>query len=416
MKKTTLLTITASIFMILGLMLTGCQDPIYEAIREDVPPEDATVSGNIRAITRYTAGSNEYLVLAANDGLRYKLKDDNGHGKWVTYGTPFSLLHYDYDSSDHDGEEILTVLADSTYLYIISAEYSHTAIEGLSYPDSINIWAKTITSEGTKWSEAGDWAKAPNKVGDFDLFPIYIAAIGGTDFRNSNFRVFQTNSPKKEHRAAFIRTYDSENKIYKYFKLNGSSEPVECTADVEAAIIDPNPSSDADYKPAALSAVYFNGLKFITSPAATTNETYTDDATYFYYSNGDSKVIYNDGTTATEAFDSKKVISCLATTADSILIGHGKASSTSPAVGGINRADLTNGIPASELGSFSKDSNAKFQITSDNMVLALLNANPEKTEVDSALYVSISFYGYSNNFDNIGLWSYYPERGNWNRE
>lgn len=416
MKKTTLLTITASIFMILGLMLTGCQDPIFEAIREDVPPEDATVSGNIRAITRYTAGGNEYLVLAANDGVRYKLKDDNGHGKWGTYKAPFSLIHYSYESSDHSGEEILTILADSTYLYIISAEYNHTAIEGISYPDSINIWAKAITSEGTKWSEEGEWTAAPNKIGDFDLFPLYEKTTSGTDFHYSNFRVFQTNSPKKEHRAAFIRTYDSENKIYKYFKLNGSSEPVECTADVEAAIIDPNPSSDADYKPTALSVVYFNGFKFITSPAATTNETYTDDATYFYYSNGDSKLIYNDGNTATVAFDSKKLISCLATTTDSILIGHGKTSSDSPAVGGINRADLTNGVPASELGSFRKDSNAKFQITSDNLVLAMLNANPEKTEEESALYVSISFSGYSNNFDNIGLWSYYPERGNWNRE
>jgi hypothetical protein len=416
MKKTTLLTITVSIFMLLGLMLTGCQDPIFEAIREDVPPEDATVSGNIRAITRYTAGSNEYLVLAANDGVRYKLKDDNGHGKWGTYKAPFSLIHYSYESSDHSGEEILTILADSTYLYIISAEYSHTAIEGISYPDSINIWAKAITSEGTKWSEEGEWTAAPNKIGDFDLFPLYEKTTSGTDFHYSNFRVFQTNSPKKEHRAAFIRTYDSENKIYKYFKLNGSSEPVECTADVEAAIIDPNPSSDADYKPTALSVVYFNGFKFITSPAATTNETYTDDATYFYYSNGDSKLIYNDGNTATVAFDSKKLISCLATTTDSILIGHGKTSSDSPAVGGINRADLTNGVPASELGSFRNDSNAKFQITSDNLVLAMLNANPEKTEEESALYVSISFSGYSNNFDNIGLWSYYPERGNWNRE
>ena len=37
-------------------------------------------------------------------------------------------------------------------------------------------------------------------------------------------------------------------------------------------------------------------------------------------------------------------------------------------------------------------------------------------EIDSDLYASISFAGTSLNFSNIGLWSYYPDRGNWNRE
>ena len=62
------------------------------------------------------------------------------------------------------------------------------------------------------------------------------------------------------------------------------------------------------------------------------------------------------------------------------------------------------------------ETNAKFQITSSYIVLTLLNATPDQKELDSALYASITFTGGSYNFDNIGLWSYYPERENWNRE
>ena len=80
---------------------------------------------------------------------------------------------------------------------------------------------------------------------------------------------------------------------------------------------------------------------------------------------------------------------------------------------GIKKARLTAGVPG-EMLSFN--TNAQFQITSNYIVLSLVNATPEKDELESSLYASITFAGTSYNFDNIGLWSYYPSRGNWNRE
>lgn len=415
MKKNLLFKLAASTFLLFSLVFTGCQDPIYEAIREDVPPEDATVSGNVNFITRYTAGGEEYLVLAADEGLRYKQKDINSHGAWKTYTLPFELHHYDYDSSSHSGEQILAVLADSSYLYLISAVYDHTSIEGTSYPSEINLYAKIINASNSEWDTSGDWTKVTTEINEYNIFPIFVST-SSVELYYSGFRVFQTNAPQKAHRAAFIQSYDLDNEVYKYYQLNGTSAPSEITSTVEASIIDPSPSSDSDYVPTALSAVYFGGgIKFFTCPAATTNETYTTDATHYYYSNGDSKLIYSDGTNtnATDPINTEKVISCLAVTKDSILVGHGKTPST---VGGIDRVNLSDGIPTG-MGNFADiNSNAKFQITSDYMVLALVNANPDKTEVESALYASITFHSASNNFDNIGLWSYYPERGDWNRE
>lgn len=411
MKKTLLHSITALLLLLSGFVFAGCQDPIFEAIREDVKPEEATVSGNISFITRYTAGNEEFLVLAADDGLRYKHKDANSHGEWHSYGTPFSLHHYDFDTSSHSGEQILAVLADSTTLYLISAAYNHTSVEGTSYPSSINLYAKNITATGTEWNSSGDWVSLDTKIDGFEIFNIEVNST--TKYFTSLFRVFQTNSPKKEHRAAFISSYDSDNKVYKYFKLNGTSAPESYTI-TDTDIIDPTPSSDADYVPRALSAVYFNGgYKFFTSTCATTNETYTDEATYYYYTNSDSTFYCNNGSANVKEVKTKTVISSMAICADSILIGHGYTYGIS---GGIERAPIINGVPKDDESSSSFETNAQFQLTEAYMILALLNATPEKTEIDSSLYASITFSGAASNFDNIGLWSYYPDRGNWNRE
>ena len=91
MKKDIIIKIAAFLIIISSLALTGCQEPIYEAIRQDVKPEDPTVSGYISNITRYTVGDKEYLALAADKGLRYKKRNANSHGEWRNYSVPFSL-------------------------------------------------------------------------------------------------------------------------------------------------------------------------------------------------------------------------------------------------------------------------------------------------------------------------------------
>ncbi len=402
MKKITIFTLITSL-----LLLTGCQDPIYEAIRQDVEPEEATVSGNIGQITRYTAGSEEFLFLAADNGLRYKHIDNSSHGSWSSYSLPFSLHAYDFDSSSHSGEQLLSVLANSTTLYLISAVYSHTSTEGLSYPSNIKLYGKNITANGTSLSSEGDWTLITEN--NSSLFPI---TVNGNNIYESSFEVFQTNAPIQAHREAYIRVYDYENTAYHYYQLNGFSLPSEISI-TTSEIIDPAPSTDSGYVPVARSAVYFNGgIKFFTSPVATTNETYSSDASLYYYTNGNNKLYSSNGSSSQYMdADSRYSILSLATCSDSILIGYGNISSSYS--GGIDRAPLANGIPT-KIESFS--TNAQFQITRDYMVLALLNASPEKAETESNLYAAISFPGTGLNFDNIGLWSYYPGRGNWNRE
>ena len=56
-----------------SLILTSCFNPVYYEIRKDVKPEAGTISGNILQITRTTVDNQEFLVLYANEGIRYKL-------------------------------------------------------------------------------------------------------------------------------------------------------------------------------------------------------------------------------------------------------------------------------------------------------------------------------------------------------
>ncbi len=412
MKKTAISFLAAFLAAINVFTFTGCQEAIFEEIRADVEPEEPTVSGNIGTITRYTAGDKEFLVLAADDGLRYKQKDKSSHGEWKTYGIPFSLHSYNFDSSSHDGEQLVSVLADSDYLYIISVSYKNTSTEGLTYPSNIKLWGKQITNNGNKLSSEGSWKKIIDRNDHKEIFPL---AVTDSGYYTTNFKVFQTNAPMKAHRAAFIRAYDSDTG-YHYYRLNGLEVPEEITIEKEA-IIDPDPSSAEDYVPVANGAVYFGGeIKFFTCHAVTTNETYEDEATYYYYTNSDNRLYFSNGSSV----DSIKghsdcVISSLATCADSILVGYGKILG---AAGGIARSDLIDGVPVSirRFNTEKGDSNAGHQISTSYKVLVLLNATPEKTEEDSSLYAAISFTATAANFDKIGLWSYYPKRGNWNRE
>ena len=85
--------------------------------------------------------------------------------------------------------------------------------------------------------------------------------------------------------------------------------------------------------------------------------------------------------------------------------------------GGITKSDLNNGVPT---GTTKFKTNAESQITSGYHVYALLNANPAEAELASALYAAIGIAGTGSStgvaYSSIGLWSYYPSRGNWNRE
>ena len=166
-------------------------------------------------------------------------------------------------------------------------------------------------------------------------------------------------------------------------------------------------------------------MYFADSQVVTTNETLTQNATYACLAgvNKDSRstadLFISDGGQAVKFLTIDSAVASLAMTADSLLIGKGNYVSSSTSNGGIDRVLLdADGRPQGQTAEFTN--NAKYQFTSSYILMTLLCADPSKPEAEACLYASITFRGSgtssSASYDNIGLWSYYPERGNWNRE
>lgn len=411
---------------LLSLLFTSCFNSVFYNISKEVPPEQATVIGVINSLVRYKASDTEYLVVAANGGIRYKNAADSYHTTWEEYkALPFELHSFNFEESKHIGQSIIKVLADKDTLYIVSTSYKVDEDLGLTIPDVVSVYAKQISanSETGLWDTTGEWTNVASGNGYF-TFSIH------DDYVYSNFNSFCTNSVKSENRKAYIRcgstdSYSEEYRTVKYFQLNGIN-PI-----TEIAISSFESNNNIETKSQNInSAVVLNGQTiFFNTLASTTNETLEKDATYAYFGNS-TNLAYTDGITSNfvvnnegEKISCETPISCLAACSNTLLIGRGDYSDTiNFTTGGITQIALdSNGIPGNSL----KDSdigNTTNQLADSYIVLTLLNTDPSKTELESTLYASLGFAGSGSstnssvNYNRIGLWSYYPSRGNWNCE
>jgi hypothetical protein len=396
MKK----NISKSIILALLLLplVTGCHDLVFSNILEDVVPEEATVSGSINSITRYTVGSGEYLVSYSQNGLIYKSKDDNHHGAWKVYKhLPFELHHYDYYDTKHYGQQIIKTAADSTNLYVVAVEYENHSSLGTNIPSICHIWAANID----------DWESSSVSWTDLNPSGTYTTIYRDGNYYYSNFNVFCTNAPQKGHRRAYLRNGDST-----LYLLNGTSLTTTSATKLPC-------ESGGDGK--IDSAIYFDGYYVLDAIAATTNETYSSGPTHFYFAPDKSSRVYfgqNASSVDSTSIDAGEAVSCLAITKNALLIGRANVEKSSASYGGIVKANATNYVPEGSLSAFT--TNAAAQMPSSYMINTLLAVDSSQNETETAIYGSVIFrtIGTSSavNYDNVGMWSYYPSRGNWNRE
>lgn len=336
--------------------IAGCKAPVFYEIMRDVAPEEATVNGVITSITRYKSDT-EKLVTFSSDGLIWKDKDGTAHGQWSCF-----------PNSNQLSGKIIKTAADSSNLYVVTITFHEDVEKGLNLPDAATLWCYD-----------GSWSEVSTPE---ELLP-------------GNFNIFCTNDVKNDNRSAYLRIGD------KVYKLNGKtfdeSNPIEGNYN---SVVSGGNSSDI----------------FFESTASVKNGEYIywGEGSKLYYSNNASDPKNNKKL----ALDAGTDISCLAVTSDSILIGRGDFSNSLISKGGIAKTSLTNGVPGNSLESFS--TNATSQLASVYQIYTLLVADPDQTELNASIYASMGFKGSGSStsvsYDNIGLWSYYPARGNWNRE
>ena len=426
MKKQMKIKTGIILLAILSTFLISCgYEPVFYGIMHDVLPEEATVSGNIAAIARCTidsgSGAEEYLFLSGGGTLQYKKNDSAKHGEWKTYSNlPFEKHRYNYFPTSstpegHIGQQIFRVLADKDYIYLLTASYRTDMDYGIVLPAKFYLWACPLNNFFN--STKSDWTN----ITDGNESTYYTTKYNSADGTfETYFTFFMTNAPKKEHRHVFLSVSPSNKSSTTYYKLNGT-EIEEMNPAAAGIYISTQEGNTKSY-----SAFYLGDtLYFSDSLAVTTNESFDTPATLAclagmtkkYYLT--SHLFTYDGSEISETVDVGSPIASLTMTQNSVLVGKGSYYSTYTSNGGIARILLdSDGKPENKTSDFTN--NAKYQFTSSYILMSLLCADPSKTEEEASLYATITFRGTGTSstasFNNIGLWSYYPSRGNWNRE
>ena len=253
-----------NVFLVLAAVFaagvfSGCQDPIFWNIRQEVKLEEATIYGDIFSIVRF-----KDKLFIANGNIYSKDKNANSHGQWSKMNGPAG--------------HVLTVAADFKYVYALSVTSRKNDSEGEMELDSRKLY---YSSDGNSWKE--------------------VSGITLSSSKSDVVKLLCTNSPKNANRYAYIR---NKNNVY---KLNGSSAS----------------SSAESGAGSALSCVYANGgVKFYNAEAACTDETETIDATAIYYSSGsDLKRVNADGSSEKTVVNGiRSTVYGIAVMKDSVLV------------------------------------------------------------------------------------------------
>ena len=169
MKKNTITKIfTAALFTaIVWTVFTGCMDPIFKNIKQEVKLENPTKLGEVYSFARI----GEDQIYFANGRIYHKDKIHEGHGGWIEFSKP-------------EGH-VLTIASDSDdWLYAVCVYYGKNDSDGEMKVTGIKLFACDTTASPTVWQELTDVTLSAGKT----------CALMGT------------NSVTKPNRKAFINT------------------------------------------------------------------------------------------------------------------------------------------------------------------------------------------------------------------
>lgn len=467
MKK---IILGAFIFAVSLFGFTGCYDAIYQNIRDEIELTTQKMPGFINNIARYNYGDEQYLFLT-NGVIQYKNAKDEFHGAWKELsgnGLP-SSVHYNFEKTEFEGIYFSKIIADKNYVYAFGFEPSYDTDNSRNVPKNLKIYYSKMSSDGEfeKWEEIKELSNVMSE---------YRSNLDKNDSDNYGMAIschlFGTNSVNPDHRVAFLRVgggspylANKENDLSALYKLDGGK-----IDEVASITSDGNENADSgdfvysEFDLDTLSVVYFGGkYHFMNFLNADTNEGTTGsegnvraEPTYVYFGDFGDNLYYfsvdsydetyktmfkyprasyrskdglksptdflsKNGETAgyIESVSDSNVIS-IAVTSDSLVLGTGSNrsyNSTASSGSGVARVLLEDGKPT-KTGSF--DTNAAKVMYSPYIVRALLAVDPSKAEKDTSIYSSMDYIytatSAGTNATNRGLWAYYPEKGEWNRE
>lgn len=362
---------TAFLFVFSTIPLISCHDVIFDTVRDEVKLEEAQVSGDINSIVRFTKEDGKEYLFVDNGNIWYKDVTDAANGTPTTSGT-FSGGWVPAFKTGIAATHIIKLAADSSHLYALGTKVEANSDSGDMEPTAKILYAST---DGDNWTAV--------TIGDSEILAVYYTAD-----------LFCTNSIKQANRHAFINVAGT---VYKLEA--GTATAMETGTDDRTT----TPMTTSH------SCVYFEGnVYFSASVAFTTNETKDADATIMYV-NATGYVYYKTADSDWTTPVATNSIYAIAYTADYLILG------TSD---GVTFVTHENGIPTAT--TVDTIANASSTLSSYYEVYNILSVDPTKETLSGDLYGTTTFSGSTSStgatIDNVGLWAYYPGRGNWNRE
>lgn len=454
---------------------TGCYDAIYQNIRDEIELTTQKMPGFINNIARYNNGDEQYLFLT-NGVIKYKNAKEAEHGKWMELsgnGLPGSV-HYVFEDTKFKGFYFSKIIADQKYVYALGFEPTYDTDNSRNVPKELKVYytEPALENGGLKmqWKEITELS---NKINE------YQNEIDKIDDDNYGMAIschlFGTNSVNPEHRVAFLRVGggspylgNARNEKSVLYRLDGETINPEAEVSSDSSGSDSGGYCYSEFDLDTLSVVYFGGkYHFMNYLNAETNEGTTDfngkirtEPTYVYFGdNGDNLYYFSAADFNSKSEDFKKMfkypraeyrldkvkefvtaptnllskngessgylenvsdsnVISIAVTSDSLLLGTGSNrsynSSASNGSGAVRiEIDQSTGKP-------TKTTKADNVMRSPYIVRALLAVDPSKKETETSIYSSMDYIytatSAGTNSTNRGLWAYYPEKREWNRE
>ena len=435
MKKIFLsISIAAAVFG-----FSGCYDAIFYNIRNEVPLEDGVINGYTNSIVRYQEpdeteflylqNGNVYYKQISEDDDKTKLTKNQDHDKWTKDSSAPEGISYSYFDQEFSGTYSCKLASDSNYVYLLGATPEYDESSSRNILKNFKLYC---------YSKENGW-KSVDAVNT--ILKKYESTLAEDKYMmDSSIQLFCTNTPQNAHRKAYIRigggspyySWMSDKQTYGndftsevincgIIELNGTDTDTTTVVPEGTGKIGTLDKTGAGKNTA--SAIYANGtVYFLDYLASSTNETKNKDADYIYFGNGNILYWFEaasvSSVTALDAEPVGKSTGCadsilsMCVTNDSIILGTYKK--------GAYRVKTTNGKPETSTSEFT--TNAASVMYEPYIVRMLFCTDPSlgETADGSALYSAIQFQytesSASASYKNVGLWSYYKDRGNWNKE
>ena len=343
--------------MAIGTLFSSCHDNIYEMISKEVALESNGITGDIRSIVPFK--NNLYLT----NGFLYK-KTGLSSTETGQYNKQWAKI----STSGIDCDMIIYIASDEDYLYALTADYEEDEDDGENVEASHALYC---SSDGSSWSKVDTSAFTSLKIRKvFDNQVQSYTAGSGVNTASG--------------RTAYLRVADSGT-----YKLNGTTAPA-----IE---------SSTEYCIAAR----LNGTdNFNSSYALAANDK------FLYWSSNGSTLYwgtYTASATGSVDLDDGSIYS-ISVTSSHLLLGTSS---------GIKRVAIdSSGVPSSSTEDFSGDNNAESLLTNRIYLTYVLDQSEQEASSDEYAWMTIhySITSSSLSFDEIGLYSFYPGRGTWNRD